>query len=147
MTKRAQIIDEGHEQTQFVTGGRREIIPGKGRFDLIPPEPITESSQHFEAGANKYAERNWEQGLPLSTFYNSLSRHLRDWYMYGKTDENHLAALVWNAMCALATQRRIDAGTLPASLDTRPATAITNWNCSLGGTVDTADSKPAALTA
>lgn len=118
-----QVKDGGLDRTQFETGGQREIAANKGRFDLIPPEGLTELAQHFEAGAKKYADRNWEKGLPLSTFYNSLMDHLRDSYQYGLTDENHEAAIVWNAICYLTTLRRIQRGQLPSTLDDRPATA------------------------
>lgn len=115
-----QVKDEGNPKTTFETGGQREIVSGKGRFDLIPPEAETELSQHMEAGSVKYSPRNWEKGLPLSTFYNSIRRHLRDSYMYQKVDENHEAAIVWNAVTYLTTLRRIQNGELPKELDDRP---------------------------
>lgn len=120
MTTNIQVKDYGVEKTTFDTGGQREIPIGKGRFDLLAPEGITELAQHFEAGARKYADRNWEKGLPLRTFFNSGIDHQRDSYFYGKTDENHEAAWAWNAYCYLVTLRRIQNGQLPCELDDRP---------------------------
>jgi len=115
-----QIVDEGHEKTVFAGGGSREIIPGKGRPDLTPPEAEHELEVHFEAGANKYEARNWEKGLPLSTFFNSGMRHFRDSFKKGLVNENHEAAAHWNTACYLATLRRIQNGLLPCELDDRP---------------------------
>lgn len=87
---------------------------------MIPIEALEELAQHYEAGAIKYSDRNWEKGLPLSTFYNSLIRHITASYMRGAEDENHEAAAVWNAVGYLTTLRRLQEGQLPDELDDRP---------------------------
>ena len=67
--------DSGGRQ-QFVTGAVRDRQAGKGRFDLLPALAVTRLARHFEKGAAKYGDRNWEQGIPLSRFLDSALRHL-----------------------------------------------------------------------
>lgn len=61
-------------------------------------EMLLEVSKHFEEGAKKYAERNWEKGIPLHCYLDSAVRHYLK-YRGGWTDECHDRAFVWNVMC------------------------------------------------
>lgn len=63
-----------------------------------------ELSKHYEAGAKKYEERNWQKGIPVHSFIDSASRHFLK-YIYGETDENHDIAFVWNIVGALWTHQ------------------------------------------
>lgn len=64
---------------------------------------ILEVSKHYEDGANKYAERNWEQGIPLHCYIDSAVRHYIK-FLRGDEDERHDRAFLWNLLCALWTQ-------------------------------------------
>lgn len=70
-----------------------------------PIDAILEVAKHFEEGAKKYAERNWEQGIPLHCYIDSAVRHYFK-YRRGDTDEPHDRAFLWNLFCALWTQER-----------------------------------------
>lgn len=59
-------------------------------------------SVHYKNGALKYAERNWEKGLPIHSFIDSAIRHLCK-EILGWLDEPHLIACVWNVVGALYT--------------------------------------------
>ena len=61
-----------------------------------------EVSKHFEAGAKKYGEYNWQKGLPTQCYVDSASRHFLKW-LRGDTDEPHDRAFVWNIMCCIWT--------------------------------------------
>lgn len=63
---------------------------------------LLEVSIHFEDGAIKYGERNWEKGLPVKSYLNSGIRHFLK-HLRGDTDEPHDRAFVWNMLCALWT--------------------------------------------
>lgn len=106
------------------TGSRRDTRQGKGRFDLLPPAALRRVAQHFEAGANKYGDRNWEKGQPLSWYLDSGCRHWAQ-LLSGETDEDHAAAWAWNALAFLETQERIRRGLLPGDLDDLPS--LNNW--------------------
>ena len=62
-----------------------------------------EVAKHYEDGANKYAERNWEIGIPLHCYIDSGVRHYFK-FMRGDTDEPHDRAFLWNMLCLLWTQ-------------------------------------------
>jgi hypothetical protein len=61
-----------------------------------------EVSKHFEEGAEKYGEGNWQKGLPAKCYINSGVRHYLK-YLRGDKDENHHLAFCWNLMCAIWT--------------------------------------------
>lgn len=63
------------------------------------PTAMLEVSIHYEDGARKYAERNWEIGIPLHCFIDSAVRHYLKWRR-GDTDEPHDRAVLWNLLGA-----------------------------------------------
>lgn len=66
------------------------------------PTAVLEVAIHFEEGAKKYKERNWEQGIPLHCYIDSAVRHYLKW-LRGDDDERHDRAVVWNLLCAAWT--------------------------------------------
>lgn len=63
---------------------------------------LLEVSKHYEEGAKKYEERNWEKGIPCHCYVDSAVRHLFKWY--GKwDDEPHDRAFLWNMFGLLWT--------------------------------------------
>lgn len=99
-----EIKDSG-DRHEFASGAVRDMQEGKGRCDLLPPAAILRLARHFEAGARKYGERNWEKGIPIKSFIDSGLRHILK-YMQGMDDEDHLVAAAWNLMCALEIEER-----------------------------------------
>ena len=66
------------------------------------PTMLLEVSIHFEEGAKKYGENNWQKGLPAHCYINSAIRHYLKWWR-GDTDEPHDRAFCWNIMCCIWT--------------------------------------------
>lgn len=70
--------------------------------DLVFAKAMLDLSVHYKNGALKYAERNWEKGIPLHSFMDSAIRHLckeiLDW-----KDEPHDIAVMWNLYGAIWT--------------------------------------------
>lgn len=66
------------------------------------PTMFLEVSKHFEEGAEKYGENNWQKGLPVKCYINSAVRHYLKW-LRGDNDEPHDRAFVWNIICAIWT--------------------------------------------
>ena len=56
---------------------------------------ILEVAIHYEEGANKYGEHNWEKGIPAHCYIDSGVRHLLK-FARGDCDEHHDRAFVWN---------------------------------------------------
>lgn len=121
---RDAIIKDSGERRSFSTGSQRDTAIGKGRYDLLPPRALHLIAKHFEAGAVKYQDRNWEKGQPLSVYMNSGLRHANK-HLAGLRDEPHLEAAIWNFIALLDTKERIDEGLLPKELDDLPA-VLTN---------------------
>lgn len=113
------VKDSGARQ-EFDTGSVRDTRDGKGRYDLLPPIAIRRLAQHFENGARKYGDRNWERGQPVSRYMDSGLRHMFA-YLEGQRDEDHLAAATWNVLAAIHTEAEAMAGNLPAELADVPA--------------------------
>jgi hypothetical protein len=103
----------------FATGSVRDSQAGKGRYDLLPPRALRAVALRFQDGAEKYGERNWERGQPLTRILDSALRHAFS-VLEGKTDEDHAAAAAWNFLAFVETRERIAAGLLPADLDDLP---------------------------
>lgn len=61
-----------------------------------------EVAKHYEDGASKYDERNWEKGIPLHCYIDSGVRHYFK-YLRGDTDEHHDRAFLWNILGAIWT--------------------------------------------
>ncbi len=100
---------------KFSTGSIRQSKAGKGRFDLLPYEPIRQLAVHYEEGGKGHGDRNWELGQPLSTFINSAKRHAAQ--AGCKFDENHAIAACWNFFGLIQTAKWIEEGKLPRELD------------------------------
>lgn len=110
------LTDDAKEKITYETGATRDSTDDKLRVDLIPEWSLLKLSEHFQAGAQKYEARQWEKGLPLSTFIASLKRHLL-LLEHGDYTEDHESAIAWNIMCYKWTKRRIEIGMLSNSLD------------------------------
>lgn len=64
---------------------------------------MLELSVHFEAGAEKYGEYNWQKGIPVHSYLDSAVRHYLKWKR-GDRDERHDRAFMWNIICLVWTQ-------------------------------------------
>ncbi len=107
--------DSGQRQ-EWETGSVRDIRKGKGRYDLLPVYAVSRLAKHLELGADKYGDRNWELGQPLSRYLDSALRHLFQ-VLAGKADEDHASAAAWNIMAYIETKKWIEDGVLPKELD------------------------------
>lgn len=93
----------------FIETGDNEYLFTALQYEIAPaelPKYVLELSKHFEAGAIKYGERNWEKGIPLSSYIDSAVRHYLK-YLDGQEDENHFIAFLWNIICAIWTNKHL----------------------------------------
>ena len=63
---------------------------------------LLEVSKHYEEGCKKYGENNWQRGIPVHCYIDSMIRHYLK-FLRGDTDEPHDRAFVWNVMCCAWT--------------------------------------------
>lgn len=109
------VLDSGKRE-EFPSGAVRDSRAGKGRFDLLPPHAIARLAKHFENGAKKYGDRNWEKGQSLSRLLDSALRHLFQ-LLDHETSEDHAAAVAWNIMVFMETGHRIAEGRIAPEVD------------------------------
>lgn len=112
-------MEDSGKRQQFDTGAVRDTAEGKSRPDLISPYAQWRKGEWLYIGAEKYAERNWEKGIPFGRCIASIFRHLLE-YMMGLTNEDHLAAIAVNAEFIMHFEKMIEMGVLPSGLDDRP---------------------------
>lgn len=97
-----EMKDSGARQ-EFETGAVRDLREGKGRYDLVSPFALKRLAIVYEKGAKKYADRNWEKGMPHTRYLDSAIRHLNQ-YLQGDTDEDHLGHAAWNVFAIMHMQ-------------------------------------------
>lgn len=71
-------------------------------FEGYIASTILEVSKHFEEGAKKYGEYNWQKGIPTHCYIDSAVRHFLK-FIRGDKDEPHDRAFVWNILCCMWT--------------------------------------------
>lgn len=109
------ITKDSGERRKFNTGAQRDVVDGKGRYDLISPIMIERLAKLLQRGAEKYNDRNWEKGMPLSVYMDSGMRHLFK-FLEGHRDEDHLIAAIWNLQALLHIEEMVKRGKLSEEL-------------------------------
>lgn len=94
------VTKDSGKRREFPTGSVRDRADDKPRYDLISPWALQRLAELYQRGAEKYGERNWEKGQPVSDILASLYRHLIA-YMQGDVTEDHMAAVAWNAFAIM----------------------------------------------
>ncbi len=113
-------LDSGNAIQSFGTGAVRDTADNKPRIDLISPFAEERHGELMRKGAVKYAERNWEKGMPLSRFLASLHRHMNK-FDQGDASEDHLAAIRFNVDGIMHGQEMIKRGVWPKEYDDLPS--------------------------
>jgi hypothetical protein len=99
----------------YTTGAKRERKVGKGAPTAMLcgfPHTLTELHKHMDNPLG----RNWEKGLPLSSYVDATFRHLLE-EVSGNGDDKSLISAIWNLMCYAETKHRISQGTIPEEMD------------------------------
>ena len=114
------MADSGKRQSFGKGMAIRDTADDKPRPDLISPFAEERQGHWLRMGAAKYAERNWEKGMNFTRCVASLKRHLMK-FQQGLKDEDHLAAIMFNAMALIHYEEMIERGLLPAELNDMPS--------------------------
>jgi hypothetical protein len=91
-------IEDSGKRYENELGGVRDTDEGKTNYRLIPIESLKRLANHYTEGLKKYGRDNWKllsTEEDIERFKDSTNRHLMD-YFEGKTNEDHLAACVFN---------------------------------------------------
>lgn len=90
-----------HQAKRIASGEDDKMIT----LDQYKWNLVLEVAKHFEEGAKKYGDRNWEKGIPCTRYIDSAVRHYCKWRA-GWTDEPHDRAFIWNILCCEWTRQR-----------------------------------------
>lgn len=88
--------------TIYMTMDENEKIMEYESSDQNISDMLLDVSVHFEDGAVKYGENNWQKGIPVHCYIDSAVRHYLK-YTRGDEDEPHERAFVWNLLCCIWT--------------------------------------------
>lgn len=112
-----------------MTGQGLRHNQGKNRHDLLPAWALNEVAKVFTAGANKYADRNWEHGMSWSKCLASLKRHLNAFERGIDCDHEtglyHMSHIATNALFLLQYYKIFPQG------DDRPKDYMSNFKIGL----------------
>ena len=89
----------------------KKFDAGKVRMELIPPELLYAVGTVLTFGAEKYAARNWEQGMSWGRIFGACMRHMWSWwggkgptsksFLFGSLDEETKYSHLWHAGCCI----------------------------------------------
>ena len=88
-----------HSNVDYLKKALYHFITTRWNSDF---DMILEVAKHFEEGAKKYGENNWQKGIPVRCYIDSAVRHYLKW-LKGDQDEPHDRAFCWNILCAMWT--------------------------------------------
>jgi hypothetical protein len=109
-------LNDSGKREQFETGSVRDTAEDKPRYELIPVEALERLAMLYTRGAKVYGPDNWSRGQPFRRVFGSMLRHAFAWAK-GERDEDHLAAVAWNAFALMYFEEALKKGTLPDSLN------------------------------
>ena len=73
----------------------------KSRIDLIAPEMLFGIGHVLRFGADKYTDRNWEQGMRWGRVFAALMRHMWAWWRGERYDDETGMSHLWHAGCCI----------------------------------------------
>lgn len=79
----------------------RKDDDGKDPWHLAPWDAFRAIVKVLYFGANKYAPRNWENGMAWSRCYSATIRHLTAWWTGEGPDAETGFSHLWHAGCCI----------------------------------------------
>ncbi len=99
------VVKDSGQRQEFESGAMRDLDDNKPRYELIPVEALKRVAMLYASGAKKYSDDNWKKGMPYKRVLGSLLRHVHN-FQEGDVSEDHLAAVVFNAMAIMYYQEK-----------------------------------------
>ena len=105
------------ETTAAASGGIKHDAE-KLRVDLLPVDVLKGVAGILTHGAEKYGDRNWEEGIAYSRLYRAALGHLLDFWDGKNVDDDSGLLVLDHALCELMFLRAMS--TRKPELDDRP---------------------------
>lgn len=93
----------------FSTGALRVGDDSRPDLTILPWAELERLSFHYMRGSRVHGRDNWQKGIPSTRYLRSLSRHLADFILGRKPEEDHLAAILFNTLGIMFNQRQFAA--------------------------------------
>lgn len=98
----------------------READEAKPAMVGISPFAMKALGMLMTRANKKYGDyRNWEKGMPVTRCLDAILRHTTA-YLEGDDTEDHMASVMWNAMCLIHFKAVGGTGASFEELDDRP---------------------------
>ena len=111
------ITKDSGTREEYKSNMVRDTEDGKSDFTylVIPGVPYEDQPIHrllglYARGAEKYGRHNWQKAdstEEFERFKRSLFRHWMQ-YLAGDREEDHIAAVVWNAICIMYMEQKLE---------------------------------------
>lgn len=104
------ITKDSGKRLDFASGMRRDVSDDKPQYDLVWRPGIKRLAQLMGRGAKKYGKHNWMKASgqeEFDRFRESALRHMFQW-MDGETDEDHMAAVIFNLFGAEYVKQKLN---------------------------------------
>ncbi|MFU8837905.1 MAG: dATP/dGTP diphosphohydrolase domain-containing protein [Thiohalomonadaceae bacterium] len=98
----------------------RKDDSGKLPLDLLAYDALNGTARVLQFGAEKYAPRNWEQGIQYSRVFAALQRHITAWWMGEECDPETGLSHLHHASCCVMFLQAYHERNMGAALDDRP---------------------------
>lgn len=89
----------------FSSGALRVSDSTRPDLTILPWTELERLSFHYMRGATLHGRDNWQKGIPSSRYLRGLARHLADFQLGRKPEEDHLSAILFNALGIMYNQR------------------------------------------
>lgn len=93
------VASQSGTTAKFGTGAVRSDTFEAFRYDLVSPIGLREVARACAEGAQKYADFNWERGMPVNDLLNHAIAHIYQ-FLSGDRSEPHLGHAAWNLLAA-----------------------------------------------
>lgn len=100
----AEYIRSDMETVTYATGAKGSRDAEGLRYDLISGIALERLARVCHEGAERYGDRNWEQGLTVRQCVNRAIRHLSK-YCDGDVSEDHLGHALWRIHAAIHSEK------------------------------------------
>jgi len=94
------VLPQPGTTSKFGTGAVRSDTFEGVRYDLVSPIGLREVARACAEGAEKYADFNWERGMPVHDLLNHAIAHVYQ-FLAGDRSEPHLGHAAWNLLAAI----------------------------------------------
>jgi hypothetical protein len=104
------VVKDSGKRINYPSGMRRDVQDGKPDYTLIYVPFLKRIALHLGKGLIKYGRDNWKLANSteeLQRFKGSALRHMVQW-QEGQTDEDHMAAVCFNLMCAEYVKEKLE---------------------------------------